>query len=41
LIQKANELGGIELVNKWIDLHVVGKKKDELLQIVKELGINE
>ena len=38
LIQKANELGGIELVNKWIDLHVVGKKKDELLQIVKELG---
>ena len=38
LIQKANELGEIELVNKWIDLHVVGKKKDELLQIVKELG---
>ena len=38
LIQKANELGEIELVNKWIDLHVVGKKKDELLQIAKELG---
>ena len=38
LIQKANELGGKELVNKWIDLHVVGKKKDELLQIAKELG---
>ena len=38
LIQKANELGGLELVNKWIDLHVVGKKKDELLQITKELG---
>ena len=38
LIQKANELGGIELVNKWIDLHVVGKKKDELLQITQELG---
>ena len=38
LIQKANELGGPELVNKWIDLHVVGKKKDELLQIAKELG---
>ena len=38
LIQKANELGGIELVNKWIDLHVIGKKKDELLQIAKELG---
>jgi transketolase len=38
LIQKANELGGIELVNKWIDLHVIGKKKDELLQIARELG---
>ena len=38
LIQKANELGGTELVNKWIDLHIVGKKKDELLQITKELG---
>ena len=38
LIQKANDLGGTELVNKWIDLHIVGKKKDELLQIAKELG---
>tara|TARA_B110000014_G_scaffold142835_1_gene99143 strand:+ start:66 stop:1733 length:1668 start_codon:yes stop_codon:yes gene_type:complete len=38
LIQKANDLGGTDLVNKWIDLHVVGKKKDELLQISKELG---
>ena len=38
LIQKANELGGTELVNKWIDLHVIGKKKDELLQITNELG---
>jgi len=41
LIQKANELGGKELVNKWIDLHVVGKKKDELLQIAKGLDVNE
>ena len=38
LIQKANELGGTELVNKWIDLHVIGKKKDELQQIEIELG---
>ena len=38
LIQKANELGGIELVNKWIDLHGVGKKKDELIQLATELG---
>ena len=38
LIQKAQELGGIDLVNKWIDLHEVGKKKTELLQIAKEAG---
>ncbi|MDC0211049.1 ribulose-phosphate 3-epimerase [Candidatus Nitrosopelagicus sp.] len=38
LIQKANELGGSELVNKWIDLHVIGKKKNELQQIAMELG---
>ena len=38
LVQKANELGGTELVNKWIDLHVLGKKKDELTQIATELG---
>ena len=38
LIQKANELGGTELVNKWIDLHVIGNKKDELQQIAMELG---
>ena len=38
LIEKANELGGTELVNKWIDLHVLGKKKDELIQIATELG---
>ena len=41
LIQKANELGGKELVNKWIDLHIVGKKKDELLQIAKGIDYNE
>ena len=38
LIKKAHDLGGIDLVNKWIDLHVVGKKKDGLIQIAKELG---
>jgi len=37
LIKKAYELGGKELVNGWIDLHVVGKKKDSLVQIAKEL----
>jgi transketolase len=40
LIQKANELGGTELVNQWITLHVVGEKKNQLLQISKELGFN-
>jgi transketolase len=38
LILKAQELGGPDLVNKWIELHEVGKKKDELLQIAKEAG---
>ena len=32
LLKKANELGGAELVNKWIDLHQVGDKKDQLNQ---------
>jgi transketolase len=40
LIQKANELGGPELVKKWIELHVVGEKKNNLLQVAKELGFN-
>ncbi|MGI0046865.1 MAG: ribulose-phosphate 3-epimerase [Nitrosotalea sp.] len=38
LINKAHSLGGPELVTKWIDLHEVGKKKTELLQIAKEAG---
>ena len=38
LIKKAHDLGGVELVNDWIDLHIVGKKKDSLIQIAKELG---
>lgn len=38
LINKAHSLGGTELVNQWIDLHEVGKKKTELLQIAKEAG---
>ena len=40
LIQKAHELGGTELVKQWIDLHVVGKKKNQLIQISQELGYN-
>ena len=38
MIKKAHELGDNQLVNQWIDLHVVGKKKDSLMQIAKELG---
>ena len=40
LIKKAYDLGGIEFVNKWIDLHVVGEKKDNLVQIAKEFGLS-
>ena len=38
LIHKAYDLGGSDLVKKWIDLHEVGKKKTELLQITQEAG---
>ena len=40
LIQKAHEYGGTELVKQWIDLHVVGEKKNQLIQISQELGYN-
>jgi len=36
LLNKANELGGAELVNKWIDLHQIGDKKDQLIKMAKE-----
>ena len=38
LLQKANELGGSELVQKWIDLHVVGEKQDQISKTAKEEG---
>jgi transketolase len=38
LIQKAFELGGKDLVAKWIDLHTIGEKKNQLSLIAKELG---
>jgi transketolase len=38
LVNKANELGGSELVNKWIDLHQIGDKKDQLIKMAKETG---
>lgn len=39
LIQKAQELGGVELIKEWIDLHEVGKKKADLIQIAKETAL--
>jgi len=38
LLEKANELGGIELVNKWIGLHVIGEKQEQLKKIAHEAG---
>ncbi len=38
LIQKAHELGGKELVAKWIELHTIGEKRNQLNVIAKELG---
>ena len=36
LLQKANELGGSDLVNKWIGLHKIGKKKEQIEKLAKE-----
>lgn len=38
LLQKAHDLGGNELVAKWIDLHTIGEKRSHLTTIAKELG---
>jgi transketolase len=38
LLDKANELGGSDLVKKWIDLHVVGEKQDQITKIAQEAG---
>ena len=38
LLDKANELGGSELVRKWIDLHVIGEKQEEIKKIAQEAG---
>ncbi len=39
LIEKAHQLGGADLANKWISLHVVGEKKDQITKIAKEEGL--
>ena len=36
LLGKANELGGTDLVKKWIGLHVVGEKQEQIKKIAEE-----
>ncbi|MGI9565664.1 MAG: ribulose-phosphate 3-epimerase [Nitrosopumilus sp.] len=38
LLDKAQELGGKELVNKWIGLHVVGEKQEQIKKIAQGAG---
>ena len=38
LLDKSQELGGVDLVNKWIGLHVVGEKQEQIKKIAKEAG---
>ena len=38
LLEKANELGGTDSVNKWIGLHVIGEKQEQIKKIAKERG---
>ena len=38
LLLKAHELGGADLVNKWIGLHVVGEKQEQIKKIAQEAG---
>lgn len=38
LLDRAQELGGKDLVNKWIDLHVVGEKQEQIKKIAQEAG---
>ena len=36
LLKHANELGGSDLVNKWIGLHIVGEKQEQIKNIALE-----
>jgi len=38
LLDRAHELGGTDLVNKWIGLHVVGEKQEQIKKIAQEAG---
>jgi len=38
LIDESNKLGGKDLVNKWIELHVIGEKQEQIKKIAQEAG---
>ncbi len=38
LLSRAHQLGGAELVSKWIDLHEIGAKKNQLTRLASEAG---
>ena len=38
LLDKAQEFGGTDLVKKWIGLHVVGEKQEQIKKIAEESG---
>ena len=39
LLERANQLGGSELVNKWINLHVLGEQQEQIRRIAREAGL--
>lgn len=38
LLDRSQQLGGKDLVNKWIDLHVVGEKQEQIKKIAQDAG---
>ena len=38
LLDKSYELGGKDLVHKWIGLHVIGEKQEQIKKIAQEAG---
>jgi len=38
LLDKCHELGGKDLVNKWIELHVIGEKQEQIKKIALDGG---
>ena len=38
LLDRAHELGGSELVGKWIGLHTVGRRREQIMRAAREAG---